>query len=75
MADTTRKNTEAIVRGGAAHSSVEASVIEAERRGRVIPADRTGQPGNGEEPVVPAKPFSIANAGVRRTVLCMPAAG
>jgi RNA-directed DNA polymerase len=75
VADTMRKNTDAIVRGGAAHSSVETSVMEAERRGSVIPADRTGQPGNGEEPVVPAKPFSIAKAGVWRTVLGMPAAG
>ena len=63
MADTTRKNTEAIVRGGAVHSSVETSVMEAERRGSVIPADSTGQPGNGKEPVVPAKPFSLAKAG------------
>ena len=33
MADTMRKNTDAGTRGGVAHSSVEASVMEVERRG------------------------------------------
>ena len=36
MADTTRKNTEARARVGAAHSSVEAPVMGVERRGGVI---------------------------------------
>ena len=36
MADTMRKNTDAGVRGGAAHSSVEARVMRVERRGGVI---------------------------------------
>jgi hypothetical protein len=37
MADTMRKNTDAGVRGGAAHSSVKALVMRVERRGGVIP--------------------------------------
>jgi len=37
MADTMRKNTDAGVRGGAARSSGEVSVMEMERRGGVIP--------------------------------------
>ena len=36
MADTTRKNTDATVRGGAIRSSVEAPVMGVERRGGVI---------------------------------------
>jgi hypothetical protein len=36
MADTMRKNTDAGTRGGVARSSVEASVMEVERRGSVI---------------------------------------
>lgn len=64
MADTMRKNTDATVRGGAVHSSDQTSVTEAERRDSVIPADSAGQPGNGEEPMISAKPFSIAKAVV-----------
>ena len=36
MVDTARKNTDARIRGGAAHSSVEASVMDVERRSGVI---------------------------------------
>lgn len=35
MADTTRKNTDAKIRGGATGSSVEASVMEVERSGGI----------------------------------------
>ena len=36
MANTMRKNTDAVTRGGAARSSVEALVMRVERRGGVI---------------------------------------
>ncbi len=37
MADTMRKNTDAMARGGAIRSSEEAFVMKVERRGSIIP--------------------------------------
>jgi len=37
MANTMRKNTDAMARGGAARSSGEAFVMKVERRGGIIP--------------------------------------
>ena len=44
MANTMRKNTDVKYRGGAARSSDEASVMDAERRGSVIQLMRSSQP-------------------------------
>jgi hypothetical protein len=55
-----RKNTKAQVSGGVAGGSEEGSVMELERSSDVVPAERVGQPGNGEEPARAVKPFGIA---------------
>ena len=49
MADTTRKNTDARARGGAACSSDEAPVMGVERRGRVIRSASVANPFCGDE--------------------------
>jgi len=54
-----RKNTKAQVSSGATDSSVEASVMEAERCGGVVPTESVRQPGNGEERARAVKPFGI----------------
>ena len=49
MADTTRKNTDARTRGGAARSSDEAPVMGVERRGSVIRLMNVANPLCGDE--------------------------
>ncbi len=55
------ESTDAEHRGGAARSSVEASVMEVEPRGCVIQLDLRVNP-QGEEPVEKAKPFDISKS-------------
>jgi hypothetical protein len=49
MANTMRKNTDAVTRGGAARSSAEALVMRVERRGSVILLTKVTNPRVGEE--------------------------
>ena len=49
MANTMRKNTDAVTRGGAARSSAEALVMRVERRGGVILLTKVTNPLVGEE--------------------------
>ena len=57
------ESTDAEHRGGAARSSVEASVMEVERRGCVIPLDLRVNP-QGEEPMIETKPFGVSKRAV-----------
>lgn len=49
MANTTRKNTDDLCRGGAIRSSDEAFVMSVERRDCVIQLMKLGQPSNSRE--------------------------
>jgi hypothetical protein len=49
MADTMRKNTDAVARGGAVRSSEEALVMRVERRDSVIRLMRVANPLCGDE--------------------------
>jgi len=49
VAETMRKNTDAVTRGGVARSSVETFVMRVERRGSVIQLTTVTNPRVGEE--------------------------
>ena len=56
------QSTEAQRRGGPTRSSDEGSVMDPERRGRIVPLEASANP-RGEERMVKAKPYSVRTMG------------
>ncbi|OPL17264.1 MAG: hypothetical protein AVO38_05555 [delta proteobacterium ML8_D] len=66
MRITQRESTNAGHRGGLPRSSDEVSVMKAERRGQPVQSKDEGQPGNGRNLQIEAKPFTIPKQAARR---------